>query len=95
LTIFPFENTIWIGCASGWDTSLRSKRELFNECLSTTLFSGTIKENITYGVGEFTDEQVAEAISLANAKEFIENTEQFPKGIETVVGERGVKLSGG
>lgn len=59
-----------------------------------SLFSGTVEENIKYGVDEATEEQVKKAIQQANAS-FIFDTEQFPDGLQTVVGERGSKLSGG
>lgn len=56
------------------------------------LFSSTIKENVAYGMDNATDEDVIKALKMANAYEFVMN---FPKGIESEVGERGVKLSGG
>ncbi len=56
------------------------------------LFGSTIGDNIRYGKVDATDDQVWEAARLANAEEFIR---QFPEGLETKVGERGVKLSGG
>jgi ABC-type multidrug transport system fused ATPase/permease subunit len=56
------------------------------------LFGGTIRENILYGKPEATEEEVIEAAQQANAWEFIQS---FPDGLETIVGERGVKLSGG
>jgi ABC-type multidrug transport system fused ATPase/permease subunit len=56
------------------------------------LFGGTIKENILYGRPNASDEEVRKAAQQANAWSFIEG---FPDGLETVVGERGVKLSGG
>lgn len=56
------------------------------------LFGGTIRENIKYGNPNATEEQIIEATQLSNSAEFIE---QFPEGLDTVVGERGVKLSGG
>lgn len=61
------------------------------------LFSGSIKENICYGLEpkEFKDEMLDEACRMANAYGFIHDKELFPEGYETVVGERGVKLSGG
>ncbi|HAE58732.1 MAG TPA: ABC transporter ATP-binding protein, partial [Anaerolineae bacterium] len=58
----------------------------------TTLFSGTIRENIAYGKPEATLEEVIAAAQAAQAHEFV--LEQ-PDGYETVVGERGVGLSGG
>ncbi|MEO0338782.1 MAG: ABC subfamily B transporter ATP-binding protein, partial [Bacteroidota bacterium] len=56
------------------------------------LFGGTIKENIIYGKPEASDEEVEDAARKANAWQFIQS---FPDGLETIVGERGVKLSGG
>ncbi|MCC6584294.1 MAG: ATP-binding cassette domain-containing protein [Chitinophagales bacterium] len=56
------------------------------------LFGGTIKENILYGKLEATDEELLNAAKKANAWEFIS---KFPDGLNTIVGERGIKLSGG
>ncbi|WP_341226424.1 ABC transporter transmembrane domain-containing protein [uncultured Arcticibacterium sp.] len=56
------------------------------------LFGGTIKENINYGRLDATEEEINEAAKKANALEFID---RFPEGLDTIVGERGVKLSGG
>jgi ATP-binding cassette, subfamily B, bacterial len=56
------------------------------------LFGGTILENILYGNPQATENQVIEASKKANAWEFISS---FPEGLQTVVGERGIKLSGG
>lgn len=59
------------------------------------LFSGTIEENITYGVETYTKKELYEAAKLANAWNFITDVSSFPEGFNTLVGERGVKLSGG
>jgi ABC-type multidrug transport system fused ATPase/permease subunit len=56
------------------------------------LFSATVRENITFGVGDATDEDVERAAELAQAREFIE---RLPEGYDTMVGERGITLSGG
>jgi len=56
------------------------------------LFGGTIMENIQYGKAGATEAEVREAARKANALQFIES---FPDGLQTIVGERGVKLSGG
>ncbi len=56
------------------------------------LFSGTVRDNIAYGDPDATDEQILEAARLAGADEFIP---LLPQGIDTYIGERGVKLSGG
>jgi ATP-binding cassette subfamily B protein len=58
----------------------------------TVLFNDTIRYNIRYGRWEATDAEVEEAARLAQIDEFIR---QSPKGYETEVGERGLKLSGG
>lgn len=58
----------------------------------TTLFAGTVGENIAYGKIEATGEEIESAARAAHAHEFIKD---FPRGYDTVVGERGVKLSGG
>ena len=56
------------------------------------LFSGTIRENISYGKPDATDEEIRRAASLADLEEFIES---LPDGYDTYVGERGTRLSGG
>lgn len=57
-----------------------------------SLFSGTIRENITYARADATNEEVERAARAANAHEFIIKLEQ---GYDTEIGERGLKLSGG
>lgn len=57
-----------------------------------SLFSGTIKENIAYGMPGATDEQIISAAKKANAHEFIT---KFQRGYDEMIGERGLKLSGG
>ncbi len=57
-----------------------------------TLFHRSIRENIAYGRLEASDEEVIRAAKYANAWEFIQD---LPEGLDTLVGERGVKLSGG
>lgn len=56
------------------------------------LFSGTIKENISYANQHATDKQVIAAAKAANADEFIK---KLDNGYDTQIGERGLKLSGG
>lgn len=56
------------------------------------LFHRSIRENIAYGRPDATEEEIREAARLANALEFID---RLPAGMDTMVGERGVKLSGG
>jgi len=56
------------------------------------LFGGSIKENIAYGRPDAREEDIMDAAKKANAWNFIQN---FPEGMDTVVGDRGIKLSGG
>ena len=56
------------------------------------LFGGTIRENIAYGDTDANDEEISAAAKKANALDFIN---QFPDGLDTLVGERGIQLSGG
>jgi ATP-binding cassette subfamily B protein len=56
------------------------------------LFQGTVRENLTYGRPDASDEEVVQAATLAEAHTFIQ---AFPDGYDTIVGERGQKLSGG
>ena len=58
----------------------------------SSLFSGTVRENIAYGKPDATDEEVVSAAKAAFAHDFIE---EFPDGYDTVIGERGLRLSGG
>ena len=57
-----------------------------------SLFSGTVRENLHYGDPSASDEQLHEVIRRANANMFVRN---LPEGLDTQIGERGVKLSGG
>ncbi|MFH1414589.1 MAG: ABC transporter ATP-binding protein [Elusimicrobiota bacterium] len=56
------------------------------------LFNVSVRENICYGLGNFTEEDVEKYAQAANAHDFIK---ELPYGYDTIVGERGVKLSGG
>ena len=58
----------------------------------STLFSGTIRENLLWGAPGADDEALIEACKNAGAWEFIE---QFPEGLDTVLGQGGVNVSGG
>ncbi len=56
------------------------------------LFSGTLRDNVTFIAQDATEEQVARALSISQADEFIA---ELPMGLDTVVGEKGVGLSEG
>jgi len=75
------------------DVRLESLRSQIGIVLQeSTLFSGTIRENIAYGRSNASEEEVEEAAKAAQAHDFIIG---FPDGYTTIVGERGVGLSGG
>lgn len=89
----PSEGKVMV---SGFDvagvtqTSLRSQISVVFQ--DPSLFSGTVRENISYGKPDATDKEILEAAKIANALNFIS---KLPKGLDTEIGERGVKLSGG
>jgi len=59
---------------------------------SSILFTGTVRENITYGMGEISDGELARVTHLANIDEFLP---RLSNGVNTIIGEHGDKLSGG
>ncbi len=75
------------------DVTIESLRQRIGIVLQeTTLFSGTIAENIAYGRPDASDEDIVQAAQAAAAHDFIV---EFPEGYDTKVGERGSTLSGG
>lgn len=75
------------------DVTLNSlRRQIGIVPQETTMFSGTIAQNIAFGQQEFDMVAVEAAAKIANAHQFISN---LPDSYYTVVGERGVNLSGG
>jgi ATP-binding cassette, subfamily B, bacterial len=75
------------------DVTLNSlRRQIGIVPQETTMFSGTIAQNIAFGQNEFDMAAVEAAAKIANAHQFISN---LPDAYYTVVGERGVNLSGG
>jgi len=70
--------------------SLRKEISIVDQ--NTTLFDDTVMNNIKYAKPEASDEEVFEAANSAMCKEFIDNLED---GYQTMIGENGVKLSGG
>ncbi len=70
--------------------SYRSQLGLVTQ--DTFLFSGTIRENLCYARPDATEAQIADACRVAHIDEFLV---KLDKGLETTVGERGVRLSGG
>lgn len=75
------------------DVSLSSLRRFIGIVLQeTTLFSGTIRENIAYGKLDASEDEIIGVAKAAQAHDFIT---QFPDGYLSIIGERGVGLSGG
>ncbi len=75
------------------DFDLRSYRKFISVVpQNSILFSGTVRENITYGNDDYTDEQLSAAIHAAQLDDVIA---KLPYGLDTTVGEHGAKLSGG
>jgi ABC-type multidrug transport system fused ATPase/permease subunit len=75
------------------DVTIRSLRHAIGVVSQDPfLFSATVRENITFGVGDATDAEIERAADLAQAREFIE---RLPDGYDTMIGERGITLSGG
>jgi ATP-binding cassette subfamily B protein len=75
------------------DFELRYLRDKVGEVSQDTyLFNGTIKENLLYAKDDATDEELVAACKIANIHDFISS---LPEGYETMVGNRGLTMSGG
>jgi subfamily B ATP-binding cassette protein MsbA len=87
------EGTIEIDSVAIKDMDLQSLRGLMGLVTQDSiLFNDTIKANISLGKLDATDEEIIEALKIANAYEFVKD---LPKGIYTNIGDSGNKLSGG
>ncbi len=58
----------------------------------TILFNDTVRSNIAYGLSDCPEEKIRDAAAAANALEFID---ALPRGFDSIIGDRGVKISGG
>src|SRR6266702_4234921 len=84
---------IWIDRKPIREYGLRELREAIGVVTQESfLFNGSIRENLLMGKPDATDAELWRAVDAANARQFIE---RLPDGLESVVGERGVKLSVG
>ena len=89
----PKNGDITIDGQSIYETTLESLRKNISlVSQETTLFDDTIKNNIKYANENVSDEEIYEAAKLSNSYDFIEN---LPNKFETIIGENGVRLSGG
>jgi subfamily B ATP-binding cassette protein MsbA len=87
------EGTISIDGINIQDLNLQSLRGLMGLVTQDSiLFNDTIKANISLGKPDATDDEIIEALKIANAYEFVK---ELPKGIHTNIGDSGNKLSGG
>ncbi|UTR12787.1 ABC transporter ATP-binding protein/permease [Evansella sp. LMS18] len=92
----PTSGEIAIGSAPVTDLSINSwRKQIGYVSQDSPMMAGTIRENLCYGLENqegITDERLWEVARMAYAEQFIS---EFPNGLDTEVGERGVKLSGG
>jgi ATP-binding cassette, subfamily B, bacterial MsbA len=71
-------------------TSVRQKMAIVSQ--DTFIFNASVRENIAYGLEAVSEKDIWSAAQLAHAVEFIE---ELPDGLDTILGDRGVRLSGG
>ena len=73
--------------------NLRTYRRFLSVVPQTpVLFTGTVRENITYGLEHVSEEQIAQAVEAANLSEGVK---RLPQGLDTMIEEHGANLSGG
>lgn len=89
----PTKGALWVNGKPMSDLSLSDYRSKLGVVLQDDfLFDGTLKENLLFVKPEASEDELENALKSAHVKEFVD---RFENGIETVIGERGVKLSGG
>ncbi|MBR6579202.1 MAG: ABC transporter ATP-binding protein [Clostridia bacterium] len=87
------EGSVKVGGVDVREYDLRTLRDSVSMVLQKNLlFSGTIKENLRWGNGEATDEELVEACKLAQAHDFVSS---FPDGYDTFIEQGGTNVSGG
>ncbi|MBE7025484.1 MAG: ABC transporter ATP-binding protein [Ruminococcaceae bacterium] len=90
---FPTEGTLTVDGRDIRDINLTAyRRHIAVVSQTNILFSGSIRDNIAYGLSHVTDEEINRVIDLANLRELVD---ELPDGIHTQIGERGGRLSGG
>lgn len=91
--ITPSDGRLLIDGMDVSDINLRSYRKFISVVpQSPVLFTGTVRENIVYGLERVSEEKIGHAIEAANLKSVIA---KLPKGLDTMIGEHGANLSGG
>jgi ATP-binding cassette, subfamily B, bacterial MsbA len=71
-------------------TSLRHKMAIVSQ--DTFIFNASVRDNIAYGLEKISEKDIWQAAQMAHAVEFIQ---ELPEGLDTVLGDQGVRLSGG
>lgn len=91
--LMPEKGSLLIDGMDSRSINLRSYRRFIAVVpQSTVLFSGSIRDNITYGLEHVTEEEIQQAVRAANLEEMLK---KLPDGLDTMVGSHGDKLSGG
>ncbi len=91
--IMPSEGELLVDGRNLKEINLRSyRRHIAVVPQETILFSGSVRDNITYGLPSVTEEELEEAIDAANLSDVIEG---LPEGLNTLIGDHGNKMSGG
>jgi ATP-binding cassette subfamily B protein len=91
--ITPSDGRLLIDGMEIGDINLRSYRRYISVVPQTpVLFTGTVRENIVYGMEHVSEEELAHAVEAANLKSVIS---KLPMGLDTMIGEHGANLSGG
>ncbi|HEY0038287.1 MAG TPA: ABC transporter ATP-binding protein [Longimicrobium sp.] len=89
----PREGTVWVNGADVGGVTLASLRQQISAVQQDVqLFPASVLDNVRYGRLEATKQEVVDALRAANALEFVES---LPRGWDTEVGERGIRLSAG
>ena len=89
----PSSGTIYVDGVPLADMPMQDYRKFISVVpQNSILFSGTIKENITYGLSHISEETLSKAVEDSAISEFLPS---LPHGLDTFVGEHGDKLSGG
>jgi len=89
----PDTGEIFLDGAAMSEIDMRTyRRQLAMVPQQTILFSGTLRDNITYGMQHYSNEQIEASVEAARLGSLVA---ELPKGLDTMVGENGAKLSGG
>ncbi len=90
---FPTEGTLFMDGHDIRDINLTAyRRHIAVVSQNNVLFSGSIRDNIAYGLPHVTDEEIQKVVDMANLRDLVN---ELPDGIHTQIGERGGRLSGG